>query len=275
MTAHGEGSWIALRAAARENDIAALALLAAPGTPGAELVLEQQRIRLEEFETPQAEREQQVALQERIVAAVLGEGEWDGVPQHMRQRADTPWFRSFLEFDPAEVVRRTRQPVLLVHGKLDRQIPIEHVDRLEQLMEARRRREATLEVARLPGVDHRLLDAAAGAIDRYNQLLERRISSAVTAALARLDGPERPGAALAPPGACRATPRHVGPALDDGCIARDHAAAAAGAPRRRSAAGRPPASPSTRRCCRGSTATSPPRRTSWSSRTSTAPTARS
>ena len=184
VTAHGEGSWIALRAAARENDIAALALLAAPGTPGAELVLEQQRIRLEEFETPQAEREQQVALQERIVAAVLGEGEWDGVPQHMRQRADTPWFRSFLEFDPAEVVRRTRQPVLLVHGKLDRQIPIEHVDRLEQLMEARRRREATLEVARLPGVDHRLLDASAGAIDRYNQLLERRISSAVTAALA-------------------------------------------------------------------------------------------
>ena len=184
VTAHGEGSWIALRAAARENDIAAVALLAAPGTPGAELVLEQQRIRLEEFETPQAEREQQVALQERIVAAVLGEGEWSGVPQHMRQRADTPWFRSFLEFDPAQVVRRTRQPVLLVHGKLDRQIPIAHADRLEQLMEARRRDEATVEVARLPGVDHRLLDASAGAIDRYNQLLERRISTAVTAALA-------------------------------------------------------------------------------------------
>ena len=184
VTAHGEGSWIALQAAARENDIAAVALLAAPGTPGAELVLEQQQIRLEEFETPQAEREQQIALQERIVAAVLGDGEWDDVPQSMRQRADTPWFRSFLEFDPAQVVRRTRQPVLLVHGKLDRQIPIEHVDRLEQLMEARRRREATLEVVRLPGVDHRLLDASAGAIDRYNQLLERRISTAVTAALA-------------------------------------------------------------------------------------------
>ena len=184
VTAHGEGSWIALQAAARENDIAAVALLAAPGAPGAELVLEQQQIRLEEFETPQAEREQQVAMQERIVAAVLGDGDWSGVPQHMRQRADTPWFRSFLEFDPAQAVRRTRQPALLVHGKLDRQIPIEHADRLERLLEARRRDEATVEVARLPGVDHRLLDASAGAIDRYNQLLERRISTAVTAALA-------------------------------------------------------------------------------------------
>lgn len=183
LTAHGEGSWIALQAAARENDIAAAALLAAPGTPGSELVLEQQRLRLEEFDTPPAEREQQVALQQRIVAAVLGDGDWAGVPQNMRQRADTPWFRSFLEFDPAEVVRRTRQPVLLVHGKLDRQIPIEHADRLELLMNARRRREATLEVARLPGVDHRLLDASAGAINRYNQLLERRISTAVTTTL--------------------------------------------------------------------------------------------
>ena len=182
VTAHGEGSWIALQAAARENDIAAVALLAAPGTPGAELVLEQQQIRLEAFETPAAEREQQVALQQQIVAAVLGDGEWDGVPENMRQRADTPWFRSFLEFDPGRVVRRTRQPVLLVHGKLDQQIPVEHADHLETLMAARRR-EATLEVARLPGVDHRLLDASAGVIDQYNQLLERRISTAVTTAL--------------------------------------------------------------------------------------------
>lgn len=183
LTAHGEGSWIALQAAARENDIAALALLAAPGTPGAELVLEQQRIRHEEFQTPQAERDQQVAMQERIVAAVLGDGDWDGVPRDMRQRADTPWFRSFLEFDPERVVRRTRQPVLLVHGKLDRQIPVEHADRLAELLEARGRREATLEVTRLPGVDHRLLDDSAGAIDQYNQLLQRRISTAVTGAL--------------------------------------------------------------------------------------------
>ena len=183
VAAHGEGSWIALQAAARENDIAAVALLAAPGTPGAELVLEQQQLRLEEFDTPQAEREQQVALQQRIVSAVLEEGTWEGVPGNMRERADTPWFRSFLEFDPAQVVRRTRQPVLLVHGKLDRQIPVAHADRLAQLLEARGRREATLEVVRLPGVDHRLLDASAGAINQYNQLLERRISTAVTAAL--------------------------------------------------------------------------------------------
>ena len=183
VAAHGEGSWIALQAAARENDIDALALLAAPGTPGAELVLEQQQLRLEQYETPQDEREQQIALQQRIIAAVLDEGAWDGVPGNMRQRADTPWFRSFLEFDPAQVVRRTRQPVLIVHGKLDRQIPVAHAGRLAEMLEARRRREATLEVARLAGIDHRLLDSSAGAIDQYSQLLDRQVSSAVIATL--------------------------------------------------------------------------------------------
>ena len=183
LAAHGEGSWVALQAAAEENDIAAVALLAAPGTPGAELVLEQQQLRLEQYATPQDERQRQVALQERIIAAVLDEGAWSDVPQHMRQRADTPWFRSFLEFDPARVVRRTRQPVLIVHGKLDRQIPVAHADRLAEMLEARRRREATLEVARLPGIDHRLLDASAGAIDEYSQLLDRRVSSEVITAL--------------------------------------------------------------------------------------------
>lgn len=183
VAAHGEGGWVALQAAARENDIAAVALLAAPGTPGAELVLEQQQIRLAQHEAPPGEREQQIALQQRIITAVLGEGAWDDVPESMRQRADTPWFRSFLAFEPERVIRRTRQPVLVVHGKLDRQIPVAHADRLAELLEARRRREATLEVARLPGIDHRLLDASAGAIDEYSQLLDRRVSGEVIAAL--------------------------------------------------------------------------------------------
>ena len=114
---------------------------------------------------------------------MLGDGAWSDVPENMRQRADTPWFRSFLEFDPAQAVRRTRQPVLIVHGKLDRQIPVEHADRLAEMLEARRRREATLEVARLPGIDHRLLDSSAGAIDHYSQLLDRQVSSEVIAVL--------------------------------------------------------------------------------------------
>ena len=112
------------------------------------------RFRLDEYETPPAERAEQVAMQQRIIAAVLEDETWDGVPDALRQRADTPWFRSFLAFDPARAARRTRQPVLLLHGKLDTQIPVAHADRMAGMLEARRR-DAAVEIARLPGIDHR------------------------------------------------------------------------------------------------------------------------
>ena len=41
----------------------------------------------------------------------------------MRKQADTPWFQSFLTFDPAKTIRDVRQPMLLVHGELDKQVP--------------------------------------------------------------------------------------------------------------------------------------------------------
>ena len=122
-------------------------------------------------------------MQERIVAAVLEEGAWDDVPEQLRQRADTRWFRSFLQFDPADVVRRTRQPALILHGEADQEIPVRHADRLLVMAEARRRREATAELARLPDVDHRLLAAGTPAIDSYSRLLDRRVAPDVLAAL--------------------------------------------------------------------------------------------
>ncbi len=186
VVAHGEGSWIALEAAARERRIDAYALLAAPGVPGAELVLERQRNRLDQLQTPGGQRDEQIALQTRIIAAVLDEddGAWDDIPEDLRERADTRWFRTFLEFDPADVVRRTRQPALILHGEADREIPVQHADRLLALAEARRRRESTVEIARLPGIDHRLLAAGTPTVDDYSQLLERRVAAEVVDVLA-------------------------------------------------------------------------------------------
>ncbi len=193
VVAHGEGSWIALEAAARHRAIDAFALLAAPGIPGAELVLERQRNRLERMQTPAAQRDEQVALQTRIIEAVLDEGAWDDIPEDLRERADTRWFRSFLEFDPAEVVRQTRQPALILHGEADLEIPVQHADRLLALAEARRRREATVELARLPGIDHRLLAAGTPTVDEYSQLLDRRVASEVVAVLVDWMGRVVPG----------------------------------------------------------------------------------
>ncbi len=178
VVGHNEGGWIALEAA-RERDIDAVVLLAVPGTPGAELVLEQQRHRLARMQTTDAERARQVALQTQIVEAALGEGSWENIPEDLRRRADTPWFRSFLEFEPAEAVARIRQPILIAHGEVDERVPIAHADRLAEVAKTRRRKESTVEVAKLPGVNHLLLASAPGAVDDYAQLFDQQVAPEV------------------------------------------------------------------------------------------------
>jgi len=183
VIAHGEGGWIGLRAASREKKIAALALIAAPGTTGSSLVLEQQQAKLDRLQMSAAEREERVALQQRIHAAILEDGSWDDVPPEVRSSADTAWFRSFLEYDPADVMRRTRQPLLIVHGMEDQQIAPSHADSLMTLAEMRKRRESTVELAKLAGVNHALVTTQDGAAANYDDLATAMLDSSVTSTL--------------------------------------------------------------------------------------------
>ena len=162
---YGEGGWIGLLAARRENRIGGLALLATPGANGAAFVLEQQRDELRRTGTTGEERRERIDLQTRIHRAVLGEGGWDGIPDALRRQADTPLFRSFLAFDPTAAVRRVRQPLLLIQGAADRRVPPYHAQRLERVARLRGRRESTVELVTLEGVDHLLLPAAGAGDD--------------------------------------------------------------------------------------------------------------
>ena len=161
---YDEGGWIALAAAARERRIAAVALLASPGVTGEELVLERQRAELTRLAATPAERRERVALQRRLHAAVVREGSWEGIPDELRRQADTPWFRSFLTFDPRDAIRRMRQPILVLHGELDRQVPAHHAERLAELVRERGR--SRVDVVAVEGVDHLLVPAgpAGGAL---------------------------------------------------------------------------------------------------------------
>lgn len=160
---YGEGGWIGLLAARRENRIKGLALLATPGTTGATFVLEQQRDELRRTGTTGDERQARIELQTRIQRAILGESGWDGIPEDVRRQADTPMFRSFLAFDPTEAVRRVRQPLLLIQGSQDRLVPPYHAQRIESVARLRGRRESTVELALLEGIDHLLLATGAPA----------------------------------------------------------------------------------------------------------------
>ena len=175
VVGHSEGGAVTMLAAAREKKIASVVLAAAPGTAGAELILEQQQHQLALAGVPDGEKQEKVALQQKIQQAVITGKGWEEIPPELRKQADIPIFRSFLMFDPAVQMTKFKQPILIIQGDLDAQVPPHHADKLGEL--ARQRKKAgAVEVVHLPGVNHLLVKAKTGEVSEYADLPDKRIS---------------------------------------------------------------------------------------------------
>jgi fermentation-respiration switch protein FrsA (DUF1100 family) len=183
VAGHSEGAAVAMLAAAREKRIKSLVLIAGTGTTGAELILEQQRRQLELTKAPEEERVEKIALQKRIQEAVVSGKGWEGIPNALQKQADTPWFRSLLVFDPAEVMSRIKQPVYVIQGKLDAQVPPHHAEKLVALANARKK-VPPAEMKILPGINHLLVPAKTGEVQEYSQLTGSKVSPEVAETIA-------------------------------------------------------------------------------------------
>lgn len=182
LVGHSEGAWVAMNVASRDDRVKAIALASAAATTGAELVLEQQRHVLDRMKATDADRQAKVDLQRRInEAALTGKG-WDDLPTDVRAQAQTPFFQSFLAFDPAKVMKDVDQPVLIVQGSLDTQVPPAHADKLAEMARARKRQVAT-DLVIVPGVNHLLVPAKTGEVDEYSDLAGASVSPTATAAI--------------------------------------------------------------------------------------------
>ena len=182
VAGHSEGAWVGLLAAAREKRIAAVVSIAGPSSTGAELLLEQQRYSLDQLKLAPEERDKRIALQQQIHSAALTGKGWETVPPQLRKEADTPWFQSLLAFDPAKVLEDVRQPILFVHGGLDRQVPVEHVEKLSDLAR-KESKSKSVEVVVVRGVNHLLVPATTGEVSEYGTLPDRNVSKDVTMAV--------------------------------------------------------------------------------------------
>jgi len=181
LVGHSEGGFISLTAATEDRKkVAAVALLATPGTNGAELTLEQQQHVLGLMtDLPDAEKQQRMDMQRRIQAAVVSGKGWEAIPPSYRRQADTMWFRSFLEFDPLKPLKKLEQPVLILQGDRDRQVPVRHAQILMSAAEARKKDPGS-KVVIAEGVNHLLEQAVTGEVDEYPALQDKTISQKVT-----------------------------------------------------------------------------------------------
>ena len=184
LVGHSEGALVAMLTAGRERGkVGAMALLAGPSASGADVVLEQQKLLLSKMPIDEEQRAEKVALQQKINQAVIKGTGWNEIPESARRIADTPWFYSFLTFDPQKAMNATRQPVLIVQGDLDVQVQPYHADKLAEFARARRTK-AAVEVVKVPGVNHLLVPAKTGDVTEYGTLgPDATVSPQVTSAI--------------------------------------------------------------------------------------------
>lgn len=154
LIGHSEGGMVAPLAANQSDDVAFVALLAAPAVPGTDL-LETQLELLELSGTPPDQIEQYQTIQ-RLVFDAIAEGQgWEDVEQAIRALAhrqvhelpeqsrqalgdldeyvevivsqdmktwQSPWFVSTVEHDSAAAIAALSVPVMALYGELDTQV---------------------------------------------------------------------------------------------------------------------------------------------------------
>ena len=179
LVGHSEGGLVAMQAAAGAGakKVAAVALLAAPGTTGGELVLEQQRYLLDRMKLPDGEKQSRIDLQQKIQAAVVSGRGWEGIPEAYRKQAETPWFRSFLTFDPPKVINKVEQPVVIVQAERDRQVSSPRHGQLLLDAARGRKKQPDASLVTIDGVNHLFVPAETGDVDEYALLQDKRVSS--------------------------------------------------------------------------------------------------
>lgn len=182
VVGHSEGGSVAMIAAARDKHIDALVLVATIGVTGAELNMEQVQHALDRSSRTPADKQAAIELQKKIQRAVLTGSGWEGVPPALRKQADTAWFQSFLRFDPARVMPDLKQPVLIVQGLLDTQVPPADAEKLAALADARKKAPKAA-VVKIAGINHLLVPATTGEVDEYGTLRNKQVSPEVATAI--------------------------------------------------------------------------------------------
>jgi pimeloyl-ACP methyl ester carboxylesterase len=180
---YGDGGWVAMIAAEKDDRIKALALVATAGINGAALNLAQVERSLARAGKLGEERETTVALQKAIQQAVLTGKGWDEVPPTIRSQADTPWFQSFLTFEPGRVLRDVHQPLLIMQPMLDAEVEPSNLARLDELARAKKRKNS-IELVKLEGLTHLLVRAKTGEIDEYPLIAQRDVDPDVARGVA-------------------------------------------------------------------------------------------
>ncbi len=206
LIGHSQGGLVA-SIIADEIDADGIIFMGAPFLRGDEIINMQIRLISEEMNVPEAIVEQNLEFQELIYDVARNESSWDEIELDLKDRllqqlnqlpdqqrnalgdmssfiqsqvdrqlstAKSRWFKSLIEFEPADIISNIHVPMLAIFGENDMQVPLkQNIEAAEQL----RDEVVSLEIAVIPHANHLFQHSNSGMPSEYG-MLERTFTDA-------------------------------------------------------------------------------------------------
>lgn len=187
LIGHSEGGLIAPMVAARDPNVAFIVMMAGPGVPGDEILVEQTLL-FSEASGMSHEAAEKNADREREILTVVKQGKDNAaLEKELREKLagqvpeaqmsvqikalTSPWVRYFIAYDPAPALRKVKCPVLAINGEKDLQVsPKQNLPAIQKALEEGGNQHA--EVDELPGLNHLFQTAKTGAFNEYGEIEE-------------------------------------------------------------------------------------------------------
>lgn len=191
LIGHSEGAMVGPIAAAANDAVAYLVLLAGPGTDTKQLMLSQNRLIGAAQGFSESDLDRMQLVNEKIMTAVATAPDQATAEARVRdvltpealaalrlpdarreaaiQQFTGDWFRYFLQYDAVKFLSQIHVPVLALNGTLDRQVP---ADENLPAIEAALKHNPDVTVRRLEGLNHFFQTAETGALGEYAEIEE-------------------------------------------------------------------------------------------------------
>ncbi len=193
LLGHSEGGMIAPVVATMNKNVKFLMLMAAPGTPTDQLLIQQNEragklAGQSDLQTEQSRKvnsgiyrfiknysgnDYEKDLQQFLTKNFAGQMNETAI-QNIQRQTSSPWFRYFIKFDPDTYLSKIKIPVLAVNGSLDFQVPSkENLEAIGQSL--KKAGNPNFKTEEMPGLNHLFQEAKTGAFTEYAEI-EQTIS---------------------------------------------------------------------------------------------------
>ena len=189
LVGHSEGGIIAPIVADKSRNVAFVVLLGGSGVPGYKIILSQLAAIDRASGVSDSSVNASLAVEKKLLNIVLAEKDSSKAAASLRQVLETelkqasaeadanisqllsPWYRSFLAYDPVPALRKLKCPVLAVWGSKDLQVPpAENMPAVEKALKSGGNKD--FNVVEISGLNHLFQDAKTGSPLEYGSIKE-------------------------------------------------------------------------------------------------------